>query len=378
MNYPVSKKEMIYTHVILDGTAYEVGRIQGEMLQSNAQYVQWLTSSTAGNVSREDADKMFKYFDRYCPGINEEVAGLADSLKVDPARIAYYTFSATLSGQCSHMAVLPGITQNRHVLVGRSYEWNDEDELRLCTTRIRGKAAHIGFSLMQLGRYDGFNEHGLGVTMSSGVPRSSPQVEGLKFWAVIRTILDNCKTVVDALDLIAEIPMSFNWNLILADKNGEAALVEIACQNRAIKKINDSTPDQFICATNHYTLPEMLAYDTNRMRQSVARYNAIQKGIKSCASNVRCEDIRQILTGRVPEGVCCHYYKDGLGTLWSMIFYITAGTVEICFGSPQANSWRKFDLSGEPGVRQYKAIMPCEDTPDPMTFYGRLKAGENI
>lgn len=380
MNNKVMKQEVTYTHVILEGTAYEVGRLQGELLRENSpEYAKFLTSSAEGRKnSTEEAARLLKYFDKYCPGINEEVEGFAAALGVEPVQAAYYALSATLAGQCGHMALLPGITQDGHVLMGRSYEWSDEDELRLVTTRVKGKASHLGFSIFQFGRFDGMNEYGLGVTMSAGVPGSQPQMEGLKFWAVIRLLLDCCKTVDEALKLIAGIPMSFNWNLILADRSGEAALVEIACQNRAIKRINQTTADQYVCATNQYTLPEMLKYDTNRMRQSVDRYNAVRRAVNAATPQVSRETIRKVLSAKAPEGLCCHYYEEWLGTLWSMIFDITDGTAEICFGSPQVNPWRQFDLTGAPGVTPYKAILPKEKVAEPRKFFARLQPGEGI
>ncbi|MBP7174999.1 MAG: acyl-CoA--6-aminopenicillanic acid acyltransferase [Thermoclostridium sp.] len=373
-------QEVNYTHVILEGTAYEVGKLQGELLREHSpQYARFLTSSAKGcKNNAEESARLLKYFDRYCPGINEEVEGFAASLGVEPIEAAYYAMSASLTGQCSHVALLPGITQDGHVLMGRSYEWSDEDEFRLVTTRIKGKASHIGFSIFQFGRFDGLNEHGLGVTMSAAVPGSQPQNEGLKFWAVLRTLLDSCKTVDEALKLIDGMPMSFNWNLIVADRTGEAALVEIACQNRAIKRINKGTADQYVSATNQYTLPEMLKYDTNRMRHSVDRYHAIRRAVEASAPQVSCETIRRVLSAKTPEGLCCHFYKDWLGTLWSMIFDLTAGTVEICFGSPQVNPWRSFDLTGTPGVTTYKAVLPNEEAAEPQVFYGRMQPGEGI
>jgi len=56
--------------------------------------------------------------------------------------------------------VLPGLTASGHVLLGRSYAFDDTmDDLQLCTTRVAGKYAHVGFSLLLLGRLDGLNEH---------------------------------------------------------------------------------------------------------------------------------------------------------------------------------------------------------------------------
>lgn len=373
-------KQVIFTHVILEGTAYEVGKLQGEMLWADCPgYARYLTSPVEGyKNSAEESTWLMKYFDKYCPGINEELEGFAAALGVEPAQVAYRALSTKLQGQCSHIALLPGITRDKHILMGRSYEWGDEDDFRLVTTRIKGKASHLGFSAIQFGRYEGMNEYGLGVTMSAGVPRVDPQSGGLRFWAVIRTLLDCCKTVDEALKMLDNMPMSMNCNLIMADRTGEAALAEIACQNKAVKRINNASADQYVLATNHFTLPEMLPYDANRMRQSVDRYLAIRRAVEASAPQVSHETIRKVLSAKAPEGVCCHYYKDWLGTLWSMIFDITDRTVEICFGSPQVNPWRKFDLSGTPGVTEYKVILPNEKVAEPQKFFARLQPGEGI
>ena len=50
---------------------------------------------------------------------------------------------------CTHAVALPAITANQHMLVARNYEMGlAEADLRLCTTRIEGQAAHLGFTDM--------------------------------------------------------------------------------------------------------------------------------------------------------------------------------------------------------------------------------------
>jgi len=70
---------------------------------------------------------------------------------------------------CSHMSSTLH-HPDRRVYVGRSYELNPaEEDLCLVTTRIEGKAMHVGFSTLFIGRLDGINDYGVVVTMSAGV-----------------------------------------------------------------------------------------------------------------------------------------------------------------------------------------------------------------
>ncbi len=52
-------------------------------------------------------------------------------------------------------------------------------------------------------------------------------------------------------------------------------------------------------------------------------------------------------------------YKDGLGTLWSILFNLT-NIQDICFGGPVVNNWYSFDLNTPEGVQSYKATLPNE------------------
>ncbi len=307
--------------------------------------------------------------------MNEELQGFADALGVPVEHIVYYTFSYYHAGNCSHLALLPSATADGHIYVGRSYEWNLQDDFRLCTTRITGKAAHLGFSLLQFGRIDGINEYGLCVTISAGCPQVQPVEEGCRFWAVVRTVLDRCQTVSEALEVVQSIPISFHLNLLLTDKHGESALVEIFCSKRAVKRIGPQTKEQAIWSTNHYSLPEMLPYDQNRMWMSVARYQKIASILKNPVSKITREQLRQLLTKPIPDGLSCHYYDAYFGTLWSMIFDLTAGNVEICFGSPVVNDWHSFDLNGPAGVQTYPVKFPLEAPERPDLFFRKLAPG---
>lgn len=124
------------------------------------------------------------------------------------------------------------------------------------------------------------NECGLGVSITSaGQPVGNmefsrkPAITGLQFWAVIRSLLENCKDVDEAIHLAQEIPIASNINLMVADKKGQAALIESFNGKKAWRKIDSS--DSFICSANHVHLPELKDYDPKGMRNSFFRYELI-------------------------------------------------------------------------------------------------------
>ncbi len=359
----------MYSHIVLEGSHYEIGKIQGQRMKSKPGFVKWFTAQNPqeGAIDDRSYAGIRSIFEEHCPGINEEIEGIADELGVSPQTILYYTYSCTPQGSCSQFALLPKITENGHCLVGRSYEWNTEDDFTLCTTRVSGKAAHIGFTLLSLGRIDGINEHGLCVTMSAGAPMRPVSESGLKFWALIRTLLENCRNVDEALERIKNCPVSFFLNLIVADRSGSAALVEIAESRRAVKRIDASSDSSFVFATNQFTLEGMVHETPRRMWQSLVRYKAIERRIGAAQPKVGIAQIKSLLSDKMPDGLTCHHYSETLGTLWSMIFDLNEGAVDVCMGSPQLNPWRRFDLDPGMPAAEYSCKLP-DEAADPAIF----------
>lgn len=365
-----------YPHIVLTGTPYEAGKFQGEIVGAIPPLAQFFTSPNPdqGSLTPAQAETAVKFFERHCPGLNDEIQGFADALGAPLEQIAYYAFTYQQPGNCSHMIALPSQTANGHLLVGRNYEFSHTmSDMRLATTRLEGRAAHIGFSEVLFGRDDGLNEHGLCATISAGAPMAPTEPGGCTFWALVRSVLDRCTCVDEALEMIAGIPLSFNLNLMLADRSGQAASLELACSHRAVRRIGPDSPQQMLIATNHFTMPEMVPYDLGRMWNSVKRRQTIQRRLEAAAGQISVETMRGLLSDMVPEGLCGHDYTGFFGTLWSEIFDVTAGTVEVCFGAPTHNPWHTFRLDSPGG--EYPVQLP--DEPADLQFWKKLAPGQD-
>jgi hypothetical protein len=252
-------------------------------------------------------------------------------------------------------------------LVGRSYEFGEKSEdLRLCTMRVKGKYAFIGSSILLFGFSEGMNEHGLVVTMSAGGhPVGAPEgmrrpiQDGFQFWFVVRAVLEQCKTVDEAVELIQQIPTCGNPILIVADKSGHAAKVEIFGANKAVQRIDAHSDEQIIFAANHFTLPEMLPFRDPIMAHTQTRYDAIQSRLGG-TQPVDKAAIKSLLSDEYPRGLACHFYDEYFGTLRSMIFDPQAGKIDMCFGSPVGGDWYPIDFKS--GMKNYPVQLPLERT----------------
>lgn len=352
-------------HVKVEGTSYEAGRSWGEMILAKPGMKDLWTVSESP-FSAEEEKRVLALFARYCPGVNEEIAGFAEVMRIPVGRVLYYVVSYLRPG-CSQLAVLPSLTSNGHTIMARTYDFSDQmEEMLLCTTRITGRYGHIGSSIMTFGRSDGMNECGLAVSQTSaGFPvghmefSRKPAIAGLQFWAVIRSLLENCTDVAGAIELAMEMPIAYNINLLIADKGGNAALLESFDGEKAVKKINSLSDEQFICSTNHVHLPELRHYDPLSMRNSIIRYELMTRTARD-KSNISSQDLKTLLSDKYPNGLCCHYYDEFFGTLRGMIFDLNEQTAEVCFGSTALNPWYTFKIEEEVKQGTYPVVLPKE------------------
>lgn len=354
-------------HIKLEGDNYTVGQKLGIMLKS----VPGLENDhiiPADTFSKEEVTRILKLFDRFCPGLNEEIAGFSDILKAPVEQILYYALSYMKPG-CSQMALLSSKTENGHTLLARNYDFSEKmDDMTIYTTKINGRYAHIGSSSVLFGRCDGMNECGLAVSMTSaGLPVSSmegsvkrPAIEGFTFWAVIRSVLENCQKVEDAIDFTKEMPIAFNLNLMVADKNNNAALIETYDGKYAVKYINKSTTEQCVYSTNHVCLPELTALEKYKLKHSLIRYKSIEEML--CKEKVSQDDIKKLLSTKYPQGLMLDYYDECFGTLRSIIFDTNSGEVKLCFGSPDINEWYTYKVDAEVRQEMIPVILRKEDS----------------
>ena len=283
--------------------------------------------------------------------MNEELEGFAEEFSSSPDKLVFYSWTYLISG-CSHASILPSLTDNNHPLVLRSYDLNERsDDMMLFYIQPVDKYSYYRFSVLLFGASEGINEYGLCVTQSScGIPvgnlkgMKKPVINGLQFWVVIRAILEQCRTVDQSLRLIKSMPIAYNINLIIADASGESALVEIYNGKFACKKIDSKSKDQFICATNHIVMDELIDDEKLKLLHSKIRLDLMNETL-SKTNKIDKKSVKSLLSKKYPDGLTCHNYKKYFGTLRSMIFDLKEKSIEVCFGSPQVSDWHRFDFN---------------------------------
>ena len=356
-----------YHHIVVEGSHYEIGKQLAEFLsqEPNAKQVHASAMVNLKKLGFKDFETLWSYCEECAPGITDEIQGFADGLDVSPQNLPFWnwTFTPSLEGECSQIAVLSPATKDHHVYAGRTYEWiHTEEDLKLFTTRVKGKADHIGFSCLLFGRHDGINEHGLVVSMTGGGIFGVPfKHRGPMFWLAIRAVLDRCTSVETALAHLETQPMTGYFTLMLVDKKDHAALIEFADGTTSVKQITTDTPEPYVFSVNHFRQPDMEQFNKHNkgiIHHSKMREDLITSWYAKHAGKITRQNMQDLLATEHPNGLCNHFYKDYFGTLWSMIFNVTQQSVDVCFSAPTRNEYHTFDLKDPVGITEYPSIVP--------------------
>ncbi|OJE38235.1 choloylglycine hydrolase [Bacillus tropicus] len=333
----------------LKGSHYEIGKQQGEFVEQHPFLIpQFIEQENL--ISHNHWTESRNILNQYCSGINEEIEGFCEVLKIPTKNMMYY-YQTLLKAGCSHCVVLPKKTDSKHTYVLRNYDLSPKiDDMRFCSTHVEGAYAHSGFSTQYFGRTEGVNEHGLAVTFSAcGQPVGNieglrkPVVSGLQCFAVIRLLLEKCKNVQEAKSLIEEIPIASNINLIVADPL-DAARIEIFDGYKSITSIDEESQD-FIVSTNHAISLPIQKLSNRRLEQSTNRYHTLYEYLNR-NEIVSLESLKGLVEKEYPTGLTVHNYEEWFGTLHSVLFDLHNRTMNICFGSPLLNDWYSLEVGG--------------------------------
>jgi hypothetical protein len=151
------------------------------------------------------------------------------------------------------------------------------------------------------------------------------------------------------------MPIGNNGSFLAADRSGAAALLEIAGRRRAVRRIDGGTDEQYRVSTNHFTLLGL----SDRSDHSTRRYDAFVSWLQQNAGQIDADGLKAFLDRDWATGVSSYSPQHRAGTLWSMVFDVTAGTAEIRFGPPPQHRWHQFGLHGPVGATEYTALFPC-------------------
>jgi predicted choloylglycine hydrolase len=327
----------------LRGTYAEIGaeisRLRRKYVDEGKPYTGYSKPSVA-KERFELARGCEKAVEEHCPSLLEELDALIEAGGFEDTTLK--AFELTLSPYpdfgCSIFAVSGEYTESGNAIFARNYDWNWKfmDFLMLLRTYPKGRLASLSLSDILIGRYGGINEAGLAIGLTA-IPRyHKKDSPGVMLHLATRWILDNCKTVKEAVDFMKSIPHVRGNNYLVLDKSGETALIQ-ACPEKVVVLGQE---DGLVVATNHFQSRELQVFEEKSKipLSTVSRLQIIRDRMTKQDGKVSLKQAQEVLKGRHSQGagVCQDYIKDDVrfGTIWAWTHEAGDRSMEIADGCP--------------------------------------------
>lgn len=327
------------------GSYYDIGLFNGKQLIAEK------IKGFPPKFSQENLEKSKAYekeVKNYCPGLLDEMQGMAESSGVDyQTLVAFELTPYRLKPQCLVFGITGEHTHSSKSMLVRNHEWLEEDGEALIVLTIKPdkKIASYGFTFNWplLSRYGGINEAGLAISSATASFKNSGP--GIMLNIATRWILDNFKTTEEAVDFIKEMPKVWGINYMIIDKNEALAKIEAHREKTLV-----TYPEKgFDMITLTYEAAEMRKLHPDespnvlklfdKRRKFLDNWFAVNKGkiteekiveiLKDCENSLHYHD-------KAPNGT--------YGTCWSWIVSPQKDEALISTGAPCKNEFKSYNI----------------------------------
>ena len=253
------------------------------------------------------------------PEHRAEVHALADGVGVDEREMLLGQCFLDLSAMtaCSTITLPAAASPDRVARFGRNLDFPSFDVAdKQTVVMIVRPEGRFGFASVawpgMVGVLSGMNEHGLALAnMEVDRPRRVPVA--MPYTLLYRTVLEQCRTVDEAIALLEKTPRQTANNLMLMDGSGDRAVVEITPEKITVRRAPN---DAALISTNHHrgANPD----ESGRCR----RYDFLHDTAAKSFGRVSRDDVQSMLAG----------VAQGNMTLQSMVFEPANRTIYLAVG----------------------------------------------
>ena len=254
------------------------------------------------------------------PEHREEVRALAAAGELDHAEMLLAQCFLDLSpmAACSTVTLPASASPDGIARFGRNLDFPSlnvaDKHTVLMIYRPEGKHAFaaVGWPAM-IGVLSGMNEHGLTLA-NMEVSRRPRMPQAMPYTLLYRTVLEECRTIDEAVELLKRSPRQTANNLMLMDASGERAVVELSPESVKVRRGEEGLA---LISTNHQR-----DQDTGTLGRC-RRYDALQTLSATQFGEIGVSQI-ELMLDRVSQGNM---------TLQAMIFEPGTRTLYLASGA---------------------------------------------
>src|SRR5688500_1178611 len=243
----------------LSGTPAEIGLSHGQQLAAEIAHLEknYLRAFFAKNPAQHKQALMagFMFRNLMSPEHKDEILAIADGAKLDAGQIMLANCFLDLIpiNACSTITLSAEASPDGVARFGRNLDFPSMDGadkysvLSIVKPQGRFAFASVGWPALA-GVLSGMNEHGLAlanmeVDRKGGLPQAMPNT------LLYRTVLEQCKTVDEAIALLEKTPRQTPNNLMLMDAQGNRAAIEITPEKLTVRR---AAARSALISTNHH------------------------------------------------------------------------------------------------------------------------------
>ncbi|MCA9489286.1 MAG: hypothetical protein KC621_05170 [Myxococcales bacterium] len=381
--------------VDLDGSAFERGRQQGELLREEYRGVmrdllsspEWrdhkpplFPDGLVGPVLSVAGRAMtWPWGRRHVPAQAARVKGLAKGLGLSTSQtwglqfleVVFCEAGSSLAPPppvgCTVVQAQPHATASGEMLTARNYDFptmlQPYQVVRREVPTEAGRLATTTVTQVALvGAHQGVNEAGLVVSMNNARLWRGPHLRyhGVPLSLLAMELLETCRTTAEAIERVRATTARSNAGFVsLCDRSGDAAIVETTVRDLAVRRPDASG---VLAQANHFTelahanLPEGTKWtvagmeDQEYLAGSRARQRAALDHLAKAAGEISVRTLQQVMADHDGcdaghEATVCAHGPRG-GTLSSMVIENASRTMWIAAGNPCAHPWTEVRFRG--------------------------------
>lgn len=244
----------------LNGSAADMGARHGELLGADIRtlhegYTRAYFGSEARRLLAMAAATAFE--SRLRPEHRDELRALASQTAIDAKQMMLAQCFLDLSAvtACSTITLPPEAAPDGVARFGRNLDFPGfnlaENQTVVLVYRPEAGDGRYAFAAVGwpglIGVLTGMNEHGLTLA-NMEVKRDRRLPSAMPYTLLYRTVLENCKSVDEAIALLEQTPRQTANNLMLMDAAGNRAVAEITPEAVTVRR---GEPGSALISTNH-------------------------------------------------------------------------------------------------------------------------------
>jgi len=246
----------------LSGSYYKNGFDIGTLLkQSKTMQIQFKELQKAYSL-QQNIEEIKEVLSVYCPPLLEELQGIIDGSGFPEAEILRFLAGYDMP-QLAELGCTSFITSEFYV---RNYDFSPKvyDGLFIENNTVYGNSQFL------VGRLDGMNREGLVVGLH--FVNNEFYQKGFVCSTIVRIVLEMCKNVDEAIQLLKRLPHAACYNYSLLDRKGNFAVAEVSPKEVQIL----THPNELACV-NKFQTKIMESYNRKWVGSSDDRLAVLEK-----------------------------------------------------------------------------------------------------